>query len=110
MKGPSVDLLLFYPNSPLLFPTRYRQPGHSFLPNDDEFKDVECKLKKKQNLYTDVDYIQLMKSCRVNNPFEIRRLCKDDFFSSKLLEEAITNRKVDINKGKISWLGIINRF
>lgn len=46
-----------------------------------------------------------MKSCRNNNPFEIRRMTCDDFLSSISLEKAITNRKVDVNKGKISWLG-----
>lgn len=46
-----------------------------------------------------------MKTCRNNNPFEIRRMSCDDFLSSSSLEKATTNRKVDVNKEKISWLG-----
>lgn len=66
---------------------------------------MECKLKKKQNIYTAAAYIEIMKNCRNKNPFEVRRMSSDDFWSSKLLEKAITNRKIDVNKAKISWLG-----
>lgn len=46
-----------------------------------------------------------MQTCRNNNPFEIRRMSSKDFLSSISLEKATTNRKVDVNKEKISWLG-----
>lgn len=45
-------LLPSYPTLQLLSSIRYRQQGHSFLPNVTDFSDLECKLKKKQNLYT----------------------------------------------------------
>lgn len=73
--------------------------------NDSEFGDVECALKREKELYTDDDYIKVMKNCRVKNKFEVRRLNSQDFLSSKKLEDATTNRKVDVNKQKISWLG-----
>lgn len=65
---------------------------------------MECYLKRKAWLYTDDGYIDVMKTSRQNNPFEVNRMSSDDFLSSKLLEKATTNRKVDINKQKINWL------
>lgn len=76
--------------------------------NDSEFGDVECALKRKKELYTDDDYIEVMKNCRKKNKFEVRRLNSQDFLSSKNLEDATINRKVDVNKQKISWLGTHN--
>ena len=35
---------------------RFLQPGHTFLPNDSEFGDVEYALKTHSRLYTDKDY------------------------------------------------------
>lgn len=46
-----------------------------------------------------------METCRNKNPFEVRKMSSDDFWSSNQLEKAITNRKVDVNKAKINWLG-----
>lgn len=83
---------------------RFLIPGHSFLPNDSEFGDVESHLKCYQRLYTDEDYIRVMKVCRKKNPFTVTKLGKEDFFSTKNLEEGITNRKLDVEKNKINWL------
>lgn len=81
---------------------RYLQSGHTFLPNDSDFGDVECYLKK--NIYTDTDYINIMKECRIKNKFVVNRLSSKDFFSVNKLEDLITNRKVDIENNKINWL------
>lgn len=83
---------------------RYLQSGHSFLPNDSDFGDVECSLKGAGPLFTDTDYINVMENCRIENKFCVERLHSEDFFSVKQLEEAITNRKKDINNVKVSWL------
>ena len=34
---------------------KFRVPGHSFLPNDSEFGDVECAIKQQQRLYLPED-------------------------------------------------------
>lgn len=83
---------------------RFLLSGHSFLPNDSEFADAERYLKEIRSLYTIEDYTDGMAKCRTKNPFIIERMCTDEFFSVKRLENAITNRKVDIKKIKISWL------
>lgn len=83
---------------------RFLQPGHTFLPNDSEFGDVECALKTHNRLYTEDDYIHVMRNCRRKNQFIVTRLGKTDFISVSPLQKLITNRKVDIEKNKISWL------
>lgn len=83
---------------------RYRLSGHSFLPNDSDFGDVECALRGKDKVCTDEAYIKVMEDCRDKNKFEVVRIKSEDFFSVEKLENLITNRKVDIMKVKISWL------
>ena len=78
--------------------------GHSFLPNDSHFGDVECALKSQQRVYTDQDYINIMRACRNKNKFIVNKITREDIVSVINLERAITNRKVDINKQSISWL------
>lgn len=84
---------------------RYLESGHTFLPNDSDFGDFECALKKKERIYTDEAYMKIMKKCRINNKFEVNRMSSEDFFSVKKMEALITNRKKDINKQKINWMG-----
>ncbi len=83
---------------------RYLESGHTFLPNDSEFGDFECALKREETIYTDEAYIKIMKSCRIENQFEVNRMAPEDFLSVKNIEELITNRKTDINKQKINWM------
>lgn len=83
---------------------RYLETGHTFLPNDSEFGDVECALKRYEKVCTDVAYMKIMEECRTENKFIVHRMTSQDFFSVKEMENVITNRKVDINKEKISWL------
>lgn len=39
---------------------KYLYPGHSFLPNDQNFSDIESALKYQQRFYTPQDYINVM--------------------------------------------------
>lgn len=83
---------------------RYLLSGHSFLPNDTEFGEFENALKRKGNIYTDEQYMEVMKECRTKNQFIVNRMSPDNFFSVQYLESLITNRKVDTSKQKVSWL------
>lgn len=77
--------------------------GHSFLPNDSHFGDIECSLKTHQRLYTFDDYTDVMKICR-KNKFIVNRIKPQDMVSVVNLEKTITNRKTDVNKEQINWL------
>lgn len=83
---------------------RYVLPGHSFLPNDSDFGDIECALKLQQRLYTVDDYVNVMKVCRKKNALVVHRMEKEEFFGTQILEKQITNRKVDTENRKINWL------
>lgn len=83
---------------------RYRLSGHSFLPNDSDFGDFECALKRHERVCTDKAYMKIMEDCRKENKFEVIRMSTEDFFSITKMEEVVTNRKVDVNKTKINWL------
>lgn len=83
---------------------RFLESGHTFLPNDSEFGDFECALKRHERVYTDRVYIEIMEECRTENKFEVKQMSSQDFFSIKKMEEVVTNRKVDVNKQKINWL------
>lgn len=82
---------------------RYLLSGHSFLPNDTEFGEAETALRKKE-LFTDEMYMETMRNCRTRNKFVVNRMSPENFFSVNNLEALITNRKVDVNKRKVSWL------
>ncbi len=83
---------------------RFLESGHSFLPNDSEFGDVECLLKRHDNVCTDQKYIGIMQDCRQDNKFCVNRMLPDEFLSVKGLTENITNRKQDDKKMKINWM------
>ncbi|XP_063226904.1 uncharacterized protein LOC134533326 [Bacillus rossius redtenbacheri] len=67
--------------------------GHSFLPNDADFSDIECALKHVQRLYLPAEYIEVKMQSR-------------DFFGTEKLETMVVNRKVTQEKEKINWLNI----
>ncbi|XP_046664049.1 uncharacterized protein LOC124356846 [Homalodisca vitripennis] len=106
----SIKIVLLLKHVLSLHPTlenivlRYMIPGHSYLPNDAEFGDVECHLKTQQRMYTDSDYISVMENCRRKNKFIVTRMEKEDFFSTSDLEKKITNRKEDVDGIKVGWL------
>lgn len=83
---------------------RFLESGHSFLPNDSEFGDVECTLKTHDKVCTDQKYIQIMKECRTKNKFHVNRMLPAEFFSVNSLLAHTTNRKMDVEKKKISWM------
>lgn len=48
--------------------------------------------------------MDVMAKCRRKHKFLITRLEKSDFVSVENLVKAVTNRKVDVAKSKVSWL------
>ncbi|XP_063244846.1 uncharacterized protein LOC134546186 isoform X3 [Bacillus rossius redtenbacheri] len=81
---------------------RFLVSGHSFLPNDADFSDIETALKHQQRLYLPEDYKEVMKTCRKRNPLEVVEMKK--FIGTSQLEQMVSNRKIDVNKEKVSWL------
>lgn len=72
-------------------------PGHSFLPNDDDFGKIENELKRVQYMYCPEDYFSLMENCKKKKPLTVIRMKKEDFVSTS---KKITNRKKPLIIGK----------
>ncbi|XP_039291195.1 uncharacterized protein LOC111052803 [Nilaparvata lugens] len=87
---------------------KFLMPGHSFLPNDADFSDIESALKHVQRLYLPQDYIEVIKNCRRKKPFCVSKMGATDFIGTAHLEKKIVNRKQTDEESpkKISWLKI----
>ncbi|KAJ8869610.1 hypothetical protein PR048_028602, partial [Dryococelus australis] len=83
-------------------------PGHSFLPNDANFRDTECALKLQRRVYTPGDYVQVMSFCCRKNKLIVTEMRNGDFVGSAYLEKKIMNRKKDIDGRGVNWLKTIN--
>lgn len=83
---------------------KYLESGHSFLPNDTDFGQIERALKNQVRIYTLTDFMSVIGSCKKQNKFVINLMESDDFYSTEDIEKQISNRKMTINKEKVSWL------
>ncbi|KAF2903716.1 hypothetical protein ILUMI_02459 [Ignelater luminosus] len=68
-----------------------------------EFGDVEKALEVQETLYADVNYVHVMVKCKGKKKFMIVHLQADDFVSVENLIKAITGRKMDLERKKVSW-------
>lgn len=83
---------------------KYLMPGHSYLPNDKDFGDIERALKYNQRIYTPDDYIQIMALCKKKNSLITSQMEIDDFYSTEPLEKLIVNRKKKTRNVKVNWM------
>lgn len=80
--------------------------GHSYLACDQDFGLIEKKKKYFKTIFTPDDWVEVIKAARKKNPFKIIKMTKEDFYSTKNLENNITNRKVTAEKSKVKWLSM----
>lgn len=80
--------------------------GHSYLPNDADFGVIESKAKKKEFIYGPKDWINLVATAKKTNPFKVIEMKREEFISTKMLEDSIINRKINNTGGKVNWLNI----
>lgn len=84
---------------------RFLQSGHSYNICDTDFGSVENAIKKKQEVFTPTDVLDVMKTCRQKTPFDVTGMNTEDFLSVEHLIKNVTLRSVDGNtKTKVSWL------
>lgn len=83
---------------------RYLESGHTFLPNDANFSKIETALRQCQRVYTDQEYIHIIKTCKKNKPLKVYKMTKNDFKSTEKLERNTINRNKFTDKSKINWL------
>lgn len=84
---------------------RFLCSGHSYMSCDRDFGSVEKAVRKEQEIFTDQDYIELMKNCRSSHKFNVTEMKADDFQDAKPVLALITKRdKDESSKEKVSWL------
>ena len=86
---------------------KFMVSGHSFLPNDAEFGVIESASKKQQNIFVPQDWFDIVRNAKRRNPrFTVLEMQRHEFKSTAALEEAVSNRKKDIDNGPVNWLKI----
>lgn len=83
---------------------KYLESGHSFLPNDTDFGQIERALKNQVRIYTLKDFMSVIGNCKKHNKFVLNLMEPGDFYSIEDIEKQISNKKMSTNKEKISWL------
>lgn len=79
--------------------------GHSYLPNDQDFGLIEKAKKKKEHVFVPEDWHAITREAKRKKPrFDVIPMTADMFYSTKPLEEATVNRKVDEDNQKVEWL------
>lgn len=77
--------------------------GHSYLPCDQDFSLIEKEKKFHEHVLTPDDWKHVIKNARKKNPFQVIEMTSESFYSTKCLEKNIKNRKVSVEKSKVSW-------
>ena len=85
---------------------KFMVPGHSFLPNDRDFGNIESARRKSQHLFVPEHWYDLVRTARHKNPFTVTPMECCDFVSLKSLAKAFVNRKINTQKQKVDWLQI----
>lgn len=81
--------------------------GHSYNSCDRSFGLIEKQKQITENIYIPEHWINVIEQSKKNVPkFVVIQMSKHDFFSSKPLEELITNRKKSKMGEKINWLNV----
>lgn len=84
---------------------KYMVSGHFYLPNDTDFASIESyTLKKLQVIFSPNELNDAILKCRNKNPFHVSKMQREDFKSTNELTDAVTQRSVNENEGKFSWL------
>lgn len=85
---------------------KFMVSGHSYLPNDADFGVIESKARKKQFIYGPRDWFDLVAAAKKTNPFPVTVMNREEFLSTKKLEDSICNRKTNTEGAKVNWLNI----
>jgi hypothetical protein len=84
---------------------KFLESGHSFLPNDADFSDIEKRLKYHPHVFVPQQWYDIVAEARSGaKPFTVVNMERTDMTSTLPLEQATTNRKKDSLNEKVNWL------
>lgn len=86
---------------------RFFLSGHSYNSCDRCFGVIERQKKITERIIIPQHWVNIIAQAKKNEPkYTVVEMKKSDFFSSQVLERAITNRKTAKNGEKVNWLNI----
>jgi len=86
---------------------KFLLPGHTFLPNDQDFGIIEKNKRYHSDVYVPQDWITVIKTAKKQKPhFVVTGLDTKNFVNLSPLEESAVKRKVTPDKMKVEWLKI----
>lgn len=80
--------------------------GHTMLPCDRDFGDIERKLRKLSAVYVPSDYVKCIQDSRKTNPFVVNEMTSADFISMDDMLKRLTMRKTATNGEKVDFRNI----
>ena len=81
--------------------------GHSYLPNDDDFGVIKNASPYQNLIYSPEQWVSIIKNGKRKEPrSHVTEMKHTDFFSTKNLDDAITNRKKTVCDYSFNWLNI----
>ena len=85
---------------------KFMLSGHSYLPNDRYFGNIESARRKALHIYVPEHWYDLIRTARCENPFAVTVMENEDFVDIKTLKKAIVNRKKDTARNPVDWLSM----
>jgi len=77
--------------------------GHTMLPCDRDFGQIEKVLRKHERIYSPVEYCTLIAHARHANPFNVVQMNTKDFVCFKSLAACTSNKKVTVTGQKVEF-------
>ena len=83
---------------------KFMLSSHSYLLNDRDFGGIETARRRAVSLFVPDNWYSLVENARRTNPFQVRRMLRNDFLSTTQLSSMIVNRKTTVTGDKVEWL------
>ena len=86
----------------------YLMPGHSFLPCDSAFGNIERKTIRESNIYDFDSYCNIIQNATTSQ-YQVVRMCQQDFldYDISVLKQCVVNRKPVIESISFTEINVL---
>lgn len=77
--------------------------GHTMMPCDRDFGDIERKVRKTKSVFSPTEYIQLIRDSRTKNKFNVVEMTSADFLNIGAISNLLTKRNITTDKEKVDY-------
>ncbi|KAJ8889319.1 hypothetical protein PR048_008818, partial [Dryococelus australis] len=86
---------------------KFAEPGHSYLPNNSDFGDIDRKFQYHPEIYAPTQWCEVISNSRVKkNKFEVVQMNKEDVKNTTRIEVNMVNTKNTTTGDKVEWFNI----